>query len=219
MKRLFFIALLLIVCVAISYNMLKQNEQKPLPIINPTDVKKEMVDAELLGIGQGHTIGKFSFTNQDGIKITEKEINNTVFVAEYFFSTCQSICPIMNEQMQRIQKKYKGNRSLKILSFTVDPSVDNPETLKRYATAHGYERGQWHFLTGSKSELYALARKSFFVLKPAEANNIGDAGSDFIHTNNFVLVDRKKRIRGYYDGTNLVEIDKLLEDIDLLLAE
>ena len=178
-----------------------------------------MVDPELLGIGQGHTIGKFSFTNQDGIKITEKEIDNTVFVAEYFFSTCKSICPIMNEQMQRIQKKYKGNRSLKILSFTVDPAVDNPETLKRYATAHGYERGQWHFLTGSKSELYALARKSFFVLKPAEANNIGDAGSDFIHTNNFVLVDRKKRIRGYYDGTNLVEIDKLLEDIDLLLAE
>jgi len=219
MKRLFFIALLLIVCVAISYNMLKQNEQKPLPIINPTDVKKEMVDPELLGIGQGHTIGKFSFTNQDGIKITEKEIDNTVFVAEYFFSTCKSICPIMNEQMQRIQKKYKGNRSLKILSFTVDPAVDNPKTLKRYATAHGYERGQWHFLTGSKSELYALARKSFFVLKPAEANNIGDAGSDFIHTNNFVLVDRKKRIRGYYDGTNLVEIDKLLEDIDLLLAE
>ena len=133
MKRLFFIALLLIVCVSISYNMLKQNEQKPLPIINPTDVKKEMVDPELLGIGQGHTIGKFSFTNQDGIKITEKEIDNTIFVAEYFFSTCKSICPIMNEQMQRIQKKYKGNRSLKILSFTVDPAVDNPETLKRFA--------------------------------------------------------------------------------------
>ena len=97
--------------------------------------------------------------------------------------------------------------------------IDNAETLKTYASQHGYEKGQWHFLTGTKSSLYSLARKSFFVLKPAEATNIGDAGSDFIHTNNFVLVDKKKRIRGYYDGTNPVEITELIQDIELLLNE
>ena len=219
MKRIVFILVVFIICVAISYTMLRKNDQKPLPIINPTDLKKELVDPELLAVGQGHTIGNFSFTNQDGITITEKEIENKVFVAEYFFSTCKSICPIMNQQMQRIQKTYKGNKSVKILSFTVDPETDNSETLKTYAVQHGYQKGQWHFLTGTKSSLYSLARKSFFVLKPAEATNLGDAGSDFIHTNNFVLVDKKKRIRGYYDGTNPAEITELIEDIDLLLNE
>ena len=219
MKRIVFILVVLIICVAISYTMLQKNTQDPLPIINPTDLKKELVDPELLAVGQGHTIGDFSFTNQDGRTITQKEIENKVFVAEYFFSTCKSICPIMNQQMQRIQNKYNGNSNFKILSFTVDPAVDNPTQLKSYAVSHGYKAGQWHFLTGSKSELYALARKSFFVLKPVEANNIGDAGSDFIHTNNFVLVDKKKRIRGYYDGTNSVEITELIQDIELLLNE
>lgn len=219
MKRIVFILVVLIICVAISYTMLRKNDQKPLPIINPTDLKKELVDPELLAVGQGHTIGNFSFTNQDGITITEKEIENKVFVAEYFFSTCKSICPIMNQQMQRIQKTYKGNKSVKILSFTVDPEIDNSETLKTYAVQHGYQKGQWHFLTGTKSSLYSLARKSFFVLKPAEATNLGDAGNDFIHTNNFVLVDKKKRIRGYYDGTNPDEITELIQDIELLLNE
>ena len=219
MKRIVFILVVLIICVAISYTMLRKNDQKPLPIINPTDLKKELVDPELLAVGQGHTIGNFSFTNQDGITITEKEIENKVFVAEYFFSTCKSICPIMNQQMQRIQKTYKGNKSVKILSFTVDPETDNSETLKTYAVQHGYQKGQWHFLTGTKSSLYSLARKSFFVLKPAEATNLGDAGNDFIHTNNFVLVDKKKRIRGYYDGTNPDEITELIQDIELLLNE
>ena len=219
MKRIVFILVFLIICVAISYTMFRKNTQEPLPIINPTDLKKELVDPELLAVGQGHTIGDFSFTNQDGRTITQKEIENKVFVAEYFFSTCKSICPIMNQQMQRIQKKFQGNTNIKLLSFTVDPETDNSETLKTYAVQHGYEKGQWHFLTGSKSSLYSLARKSFFVLKPAEATNIGDAGSDFIHTNNFVLVDKKKRIRGYYDGTNPAEITELIEDIELLLNE
>ena len=219
MKRIIFILVILIICVAISFTMFRKNTKKPLPIINPTDLKKELVDPEFLAVGQGHTIGNFSFTNQDRITITEKEIDNKVFVAEYFFSTCKSICPIMNQQMQRIQKTYKGNKSVKILSFTVDPETDNSETLKTYAVQHAYEKGQWHFLTGSKSSLYSLARKSFFVLKPAEATNLGDAGSDFIHTNNFVLVDKKKRIRGYYDGTNPEEITELIQDIELLLNE
>jgi protein SCO1/2 len=219
MKRILFLIALFAVCVPIGYFLMKPKNQDVLPVINPIDVQEEMVDPELLRIGQGHTIGNFSFKNQDNKTITQKDIEGKVFVAEYFFTTCQSICPIMNDQMQRVQKEFKGNSKVKILSFTVDPDVDTVEQMKRYAQKQMAISGQWHFLTGKKEDLYSLARKSFFVLKPAEAQNQGDAGSDFIHTNNFVLVDQQKRIRGYYDGTSEKEVTELINDISRLLEE
>jgi protein SCO1/2 len=219
MKRILFLIALFAVCVPIGYFLMKPKNQDVLPVINPIDVQEEMVDPELLRIGQGHTIGNFSFKNQDNKTITQKDIEGKVFVAEYFFTTCQSICPIMNDQMQRVQKEFKGNSKVKILSFTVDPEVDTVEQMKRYAKKHKSVTGQWHFLTGKKEDLYSLARKSFFVLKPAEAQNQGDAGGDFIHTNNFVLVDKQKRIRGYYDGTSEKEVTELITDISRLLEE
>ena len=219
MKRIFFIFCLLVVCVTFSYLILQKTQVKKLPVLNPIDLKKEMVDPELLRIGQGHQIGDFKFQNQNKKTITQKEINGKVFVAEYFFTTCQSICPLMNKQMQRIQEEFKGNENLKILSFTVDPAIDNTDALEKYAKEMNAIEGQWHFLTGQKEALYSLARKSFFILKPAEAQNLGDAGSDFIHTNNFVLVDQKKRIRGYYDGTNEEEVSNLILDISILLKD
>jgi protein SCO1/2 len=219
MRRVLFLLILLAICIPIGYFLIKPKKQKDLPIINPIDVQEEMVDPEMLRIGQGHTIGNFSFKNQYNKTITQKEIEGKVFVAEYFFTTCQSICPIMNVQMQRIQKEYKENSKVKILSFTVDPDVDNVEQMKKYSQQQLAVSGQWHFLTGKKEDLYSLARKSFFVLKPAEAQNQGDAGSDFIHTNNFVLVDQQKRIRGYYDGTSQKEVTKLIKDISRLLEE
>ena len=121
--------------------------------------------------------------------------------------------------MQRVQLAYKGNSDFNILSFTVNPEVDLVPQMKMYAASHGAVKNQWHFLTGDKKDLYSLARKSFFVLKPAEAQNLGDAKSDFIHTNNFVLVDPQLRIRGYYDGTAPQEVADLIRDIDLLLQE
>jgi protein SCO1 len=219
MKRIFFIFCLLVVCVTFSYLILQKTQVKKLPVLNPIDLKKEMVDPELLRIGQGHKIGDFKFENQFKEMISEQEIEGKVFVAEYFFTTCKSICPLMNKQMQRIQEKFKGNENLKILSFTVDPTIDDTDQLFKYAKEMNAKEDQWHFLTGKKEELYKLARKSFFILKPAEAKNLGDAGSDFIHTNNFVLVDQKKRIRGYYDGTSETEVTQLIEDIFLLLNE
>jgi protein SCO1/2 len=219
MKRVLFLIILFAICIPIGYFLIKPKDQKDLPIINPIDIQEEMVDPEMLRIGQGHTIGDFSFQNQDNKTISQKDVKGKIVVVEYFFTTCKSICPIMNEQMQRVQKAIKGNTNVKILSFTVDPDVDSVEQLKRYANSHNAVRGQWHFLTGKKEDLYALARKSFFVLKPAEAANQGDVGSDFIHTNNFVLVDQKKRIRGYYDGTSEKEVTQLISDIDILLAE
>lgn len=198
-----------------------QPEEKLLPVINPVDLDEEMVDRDVLmnRKGYGHKIGDFSFLNQNGEVITQEFVKNKVFVAEYFFTTCGSICPIMNKQMKRVQDAFADNEGVKILSFTVDPATDSVEQMKRYAEGHFANDHQWQFLTGNKGKLYELARKSFFVLKPAEAENLGDAGSDFIHTNNFVLVDRKKRIRGYYDGTSVTSVDSLIYDIGRLLKE
>merc|ERR1711991_926020 len=168
-------------------------------------------------MGIGHRIGDFSFRNQQNEIVELEDVKGKIFVAEYFFTTCGSICPVMTQQMTRVQKEFKGESDFKILSFTVDPATDSVSVMIRYATKHGAVDGQWHFLTGKKEELYALARNSFFVLKPAEAQNLGDAGSDFIHTNNFVLVDRELRIRGYYDGTSISDVNELMEDIKILL--
>ncbi|MFK7785797.1 MAG: SCO family protein [Crocinitomicaceae bacterium] len=218
MKRILVLAVLFIVGVTIAYFMLRGKEE-PLPIINPIDLDEEMVDPELLRRGRGHRIGDFSFLNQHGETITQDEVEGKVYIAEYFFTTCGTICPKMNKQMQRVQFEFADNDDVRILSFTVDPEVDTVAQMKRYADSHGAKSGQWHFLTGSKEELYSLARRSFFVLKPAEAQNLGDVGSDFIHTNNFVLVDGLGRIRGYYDGTSKEDVDELMLDIERLLDE
>ena len=219
MKRILFLVVFFILGVTITYFMIKPSKEKSLPVINPVDVNKEMVDPELLRIGYGHKIGNFSFLNQDGKVVTQQDVKGKVFVAEYFFTTCGTICPIMNVQMQRVHKVYQGNKNVRILSFTVDPKVDTVAQMKRYAVAHGADAKSWFFLTGTQEKLYELARKSFFVLKPAETENQGDVGSDFIHTNNFVLVDKEMRIRGYYDGTNPKEVDELIGDIALLVKE
>lgn len=218
MKKLTFFLLIFVASVLAVYFM-QREPKKSLPILNPIDVSEEMVDSGLIRKGVGHTIGHFTFQNQDGQKISDNEVRGNVFVVEYFFTTCGTICPKMNQQMQRVQKAYEGNSNFKILSFTVNPEIDTVEQMKRYASSHGAKTGQWHFLTGDKTELYSLARKSFFVLKPSEAQNLGDAGSDFIHTNNFVLIDRKMRIRGYYDGTSAKEVGQLIKDIEILLEE
>lgn len=212
------ILVIVIIGIAISYFMtISQTEKKQLPVIQPRDVKKEMVDPELLEKGIGHRIGNFEFVNQSGDTVRLDDVKGKVFIAEYFFTTCGTICPVMTEQMTRVQTRFKGNEAVKIVSFTVHPEYDNVEVLRAYADKYGAVDGQWHFLTGDKDALYKLARTSFFVLKPAEAANLGDAGSDFIHTNNFVLVDQELRIRGYYDGTDRNEVSELMEDIKLLL--
>jgi protein SCO1/2 len=196
----------------------KKNTKAP-DVLNPIDLNPETVDQDLLQVGQGHKIGEFSFTNQDNQPIGLKDLKGKVFVAEYFFTTCQTICPRMNDQMQRIQQAFKDETNFKILSFTVNPEVDTVEQLKRHAQEHQAIAGKWHFLTGEKTKLYEAARKYFFLLKKSEVENQGDVGSDFIHTNNFVLIDREQRIRGYYDGTNPKEVDKLIKDARLILQE
>lgn len=220
MNRILFLVLFSIAGVTFTYFMTRPKPNaESLPIINPIDVPEDMVDPELLRVGYGHTIGKFSFKNQNNKTITQEDVRGKVYVVEYFFTTCKTICPRMNAQMQRVHEKFRKNDDVKILSFSVDPETDTVEQLKRYADAHNSKGNQWNFLTGKRDDIYELARTSFFTLKPTEAENQGDVGSDFIHTNNFVLVDKLMRIRGYYDGTNPKDVDKMMRDMELLLKE
>jgi protein SCO1/2 len=218
--RVLLTVIILIAGIFTAYYMTKEaQERKQLPVIQPRDVNSEMLNPEIANIGIGHRIGDFELLNQNGEKTSLKNVKGKIFVAEYFFTTCLTICPVMTEEMKRVQQHFKGNNEVKILSFTVNPEHDSVEVMKKYAEEHDAVDGQWYFLTGTKDELYSLARNSFFVLKPAEARDLGDAGSDFIHTNNFVLVDRELRIRGYYDGTSKEEVNILMDDIELLLNE
>ncbi|MBN8695966.1 MAG: SCO family protein [Bacteroidetes bacterium] len=162
-----------------------------------------------------HTIPGFSFTDQDGNTVTEKNFENAVYVTDFFFTTCHSICPIMSTQMERVTRKFQGNTEVKFLSHTVDPEIDTVEQLKRYALKHNADSKQWMMVTGEKAKLYRIARQGY-LLDAQEGNGGPD---DFIHTQNFALIDKEKRIRGYYDGTDSLEIDQLMKDIDLLLKE
>ena len=217
--RVIILGIIAIVGIIIAYMMTKPSTEKKLPVINPIDLNEEMVDRDLVRQGFGHKIGSFSFTDQRNQTYGLKDVKGKVFVAEYFFTTCGTICPKMTAQMERVQKRFNGNHEFKILSFTVDPKNDSVARMAEYAKLHKANNKQWHFLTGSQAELYRIARRYFFILKPAEAQNQGDVGSDFIHTNNFVLVDQQQRIRGYYDGTSEKEVDELMEDIERLLEE
>jgi len=215
MKMKYFnIFLLLTACTIFVYLYFVNNKNKPLRYL-PFYGEKVY---EAKGKGSDttyHKIGSFSLTNQDGKTITEKDYNGSVYVADFFFTTCHTICPIMSNQMERVYEKFKGNTKVKFLSHTVDPEIDTVAQLKRYAIKHNADASQWNFVTGSKKELYAITRTGYLLT--AEQ---GDGGpDDFIHTQNFALIDMDKRIRGFYDGTDSTDMNQLMKDIDLLLME
>jgi protein SCO1/2 len=164
-----------------------------------------------------HHIYYFRFTNQYNEPFTLDSIKNKIVISEFFFTTCRSICPVMNRNMEKVYKKFSSFPDVLILSHTVDPETDSVPVLKAYADLHGVHDRRWIFLTGKKSELYEAARKSYLVSvddKPPE-----NPEDDFIHTQMFVLVDKNQRIRGYYDGTDSLEIERLITDIQVLRDE
>jgi protein SCO1/2 len=162
-----------------------------------------------------HSVPAFSFINQDGKTTTDKDFDGSVYVADFFFTTCGSICPIMSTQMERVAAAFKNNNEVKFLSHTVDPETDSVAQLKQYAINHHADTKQWMFVTGDKKALYDIARAGYLL----DAHQ-GDGGADdFIHTQNFALIDNDKRIRGFYDGTDSAQINQLIKDIEMLLAE
>ena len=184
-----------------------------LPIYSPSMVSKELVEENIQFIKKYHKIKDFSMKNQNGETITQEFYNDKIYVADFFFTTCPTICPIMTENMGYIQEKIKNDSDVLLLSFSVTPEIDSVEQLKKYALEKNVIDSKWNLVTGNKKDIYNLARKSYLVAKTN-----GDGGKyDMIHTENFVLVDKEKRIRGYYDGTNIEEMDKLLNDIGILI--
>lgn len=186
-----------------------------LPIYQPAEVNFKLVDSSLQHIKKFHKISNFNLVNQNGNNISQEFYHNKIYVADFFFTTCPSICPIMTNNMLKVQEKIKNDPNVLIVSFSVDPKTDSVAQLKKYAKEKGVDDLKWNLLTGDKKQIYDLARKSFFV-----AEIVKDSDSnDIIHTENFVLVDPDKRIRGFYDGTNLDEIKNLISDLSLLKGE
>jgi protein SCO1/2 len=205
--------LLSIGILILFYNALKP--KRILQIYQPAEVSFELVDSTLQHIKTRHRVSDFRLMNQKGNIITQRDYKDKIVVVDFFFTTCPSICPIMTDNMGLIQEKIKNQDQIKLLSFSVTPKIDSVAQLKKYAIEKGVKDKHWNLLTGDKKEIYKLARKSYFVVKED-----GDGGPfDMIHTENFVLVDPDRRIRGYYDGTNLEEMETLWEDIQVLKQE
>lgn len=198
------------------YNLL--SPEKMLPIYSPRDINPELVDSTVQHIGNDHKIADFAFINQNGKVITQKDYENTIYVADFFFTTCPTICPKMTDNMVWLQNQLKSNPEVKLLSFSVTPDIDTPEVLKKYAIEKGVDDSRWNLVTGNKKDIYYLARKSYLAVKTGKPEEL----YDMVHTENFILVDKNKRIRGFYDGTNLDQptndpktknMKQLLEDI------
>jgi protein SCO1/2 len=210
--RKFFGTLLVFSIIVISLFYFALKPKKTLPIYNPSDVNPELVDTTVQYISKYHTIADFSFTNQNGKTITQKDYEGKVYVADFFFTTCKSICPKMTTNLVDVQKAFLDNPKVKLLSFTVMPDIDSVSVLKEYAKINGVNDSKWNLVTGDKKAIYTMARKSFLAVKQGKPDEL----YDMVHTENFVLVDSKKRVRGFYDGTKKEEIQRLIEDINWL---
>jgi len=206
-------AILSVIIITIIYNIF--DVYKPLPIYQPAMVNTEMVDSTIQYKKKYHKIADFSLINQNGESITQDTYKDKIYVADFFFTTCQSICPIMTDHMALIQKEIINDDEVMLLSHSVTPKIDSVAQLKKYAIEKGVNDNKWNLVTGDKKQIYTLARKSYLAVK---TTGNGDA-YDMIHTENFMLIDKKRQIRGYYDGTNPEDISRLLEDLNILKEE
>lgn len=213
-KKFFFV--FFIVSAAILYLFYDALQpKKVLPIFSPADVNQELVDSLVEHIKINHKIQDWAFTNQNNKIITQEDYNDKIYVADFFFTTCPTICIEMAENMLWLQEQIKDYPDVMLLSHTVMPDIDTPEVLKEYALEKGIDDSKWNLVTGDKRDIYYIARSSYLAVKTGSLDEL----YDMVHTENFILVDKKKRIRGFYDGTEREDLEKLLEDIKLLSKE
>lgn len=189
--------------------------QKKLPVFQPAMVNYELVDSTIQHVKKFHRIADFELINQNGKTVTQENFNGKIYVADFFFTTCPTICISMTDNLLKVQKEIQNNPNILLISHSVTPKIDSVTQLKKYAIEKGINDKKWHLVTGDKKEIYKLARKSYLAVKDE-----GDGGPfDMIHTENFILVDPDKRIRGFYDGTDSKEIKRLLLEIKILNSE
>lgn len=210
-----------IITISLFYSVLKPT--KKLPIYNPSDVNPELVDSTVQYVANKHTIADFKFVNQNGKTITQKDYEGKIYVADFFFTTCPTICPKMTNNMVWLQNQIKNNPKVMLLSHSVTPDIDSVPVLKQYAIKKGVIDSKWNLVTGDKKDIYYIARKSYLAVKTGKPDEL----YDMVHTENFILIDSKRRVRGFYDGTNLDQptepgiknVKQLLEDILYLCEE
>ncbi|MCF0060675.1 SCO family protein [Dyadobacter chenwenxiniae] len=190
-------------------------EDRRLPILGERDVVKKTVDGKEVVDTVFNAIPAFTFVNQEGDTVSEKIVEGKIYVADFFFTTCPTICPVMKRQMVKVYNQYKGNPDVMILSHSIDPDHDTPQVLKKFATDLGISGDQWQFLTGEKEKIYEIGQKKY--LSTAKEDKTADGG--YIHSGAFILVDKEKHIRGMYDGTTEEGTQKLIADIKTLLEE
>ncbi len=204
-----FILIFSAAAVYIFYTILKPLEL--LPIYQPAEVNEKLVDSSIIHVAKYHKISNFKLTNQNGKEITQANYKDKIYVADFFFTTCQDICPVMSKNMYKLQEELKNDNEILLLSHTVIPEFDTVEQLKQYAIENKVDDSKWNLVTGDKKQIYELARKSYLAVEDSRFNEF-----DMIHTENFILIDKNKQIRGFYDGTNEKEIEQLLSDIQIL---
>ncbi|MEN8798776.1 MAG: SCO family protein [Flavobacteriaceae bacterium] len=202
--------ILSVVILGLFYNALKP--EASLPVYQPADFNPELVDSTLHYVKKYHTIDDFSLVNQNGEIVTEADYHNKIYIADFFFTTCLTICPLMTKNMVDIQERIMNDEDVLLLSHTVTPEIDSVAQLKKYALEKGVVDRKWNLVTGDKKQIYDLARKSYLAVKDFQS-----AGPfDMIHTENFILVDKERRIRGTYNGTSPEEMERLMKDLELL---
>jgi len=210
---LIFLVIFSAITVPVFYHLLKVD--KKLKVYSPSDVNPSLVHESMKHITKDHAIANFELINQNGENITQKDYKNKIYIADFFFTRCTNICLTMAYHMNELQEYYKDDNDIMFLSHSVTPVMDSVPVLKEYAKNKGVIDGKWNVTTGAKKHIYELARKSYFAVIED-----GDGGEDdFIHTEQFVLVDKERRIRGYYDGTNNEDMQKLKDDMVLLKEE
>ncbi len=187
-----------------------------LPFFNTPDWTPEWIEKKDSQYQQIHQIPAFIFKDQEGEMISNKTVNGKIYIANFFFTTCRGICPKMTSNMYLLQEAFNLDSTILFLSHSVTPDSDSVAILKKYAIENKVNSKQWHLLTGSKNDIYDLAKKQYFA-----GDTIGyyQTGNEFLHTENFILIDKKQRIRGVYNGTLLVEIERIKEDIAILKKE
>lgn len=187
-----------------------------LPFFNTADFSPEWISEGSPHYQKIHTIPAFAFFNQDGAIVTEKTIQGKIAVADFFFTSCPGICPRLTKNMGTVQSAFTNDPMVTLLSYSVTPDIDSVPRLKEYATSHSILSGRWHLLTGDRKEIYTLARQGYFA---DEEVGLQKSENEFLHTENFILIDTHRRIRGVYNGTNPAEIERLIEDIRILKQE
>ncbi|MEQ9303169.1 MAG: SCO family protein [Marinoscillum sp.] len=183
-----------------------------LPILGRKEIVEKEVNGEMIKDTIFHTIAPFQFVDQDSTIITNATFHNQVYVADFFFTSCPTICPVMKQQMLRIYEEYLNDPEVAILSHTIDPKHDTVAVLKDFSEKLGVESSKWHFVTGSQDDIYEIGETSYMVV----ANEDECAPGGYIHSGAFLLVDKKGRIRGVYDGTVPEQVDILINDIKRL---